>query len=271
MGQFRAQFAAPSTARDDDPALLAYERCAGYYDQLTADYDHDAWLLSIEQVALAHGLRGRRVLDVACGTGKSALPLIRRGYEVSACDLSPAMVRRARMRLPATARVFVADMRDLPPGGRFDLVTCLDDALNYLLSDDELRAAMRSFASVLARGGLAAFDLNTASTYRRAFGTDCELDAAGGTLRWRGRRSPGRGLFAASVEPIGQARGRWTESVHVQRHHPPAAVIEACKDAGLDVLAVYGQSTGGRLHERVDEDSESKLLYLARNRKGGPT
>ena len=71
-----------------DPAEAAYDALAPAYDILTADYDYDAWLSAIERVAIAHGLTGRRVLDVACGTGKSFLPLLERGYEVTACDIS---------------------------------------------------------------------------------------------------------------------------------------------------------------------------------------
>src|SRR5215216_7107442 len=94
-----------------------YDVLAPAYDVLTAGHAHDAWLRAIERLALAHGLRGRRLLDVACGTGKSFEPLLRRGYEVTACDGSPAMVAHARARAGATARVEVADMRALPVFG----------------------------------------------------------------------------------------------------------------------------------------------------------
>ena len=137
------------------PAFRAYERCAHYYDLLTADYDHDAWLASVDALARKAGFAGDRVLDVACGTGKSAAPMVRRGYRVSACDLSPAMVRRARLRLGGSATVFVADMRRLPEGLAVDLLTCLDDALNYLLSFDDLVVAISGFARALAPSGVA--------------------------------------------------------------------------------------------------------------------
>ena len=39
-----------------------------------------------------HGLPGNRVLDAGCGTGKSFLPLLERGFEVTACDQSEAML-----------------------------------------------------------------------------------------------------------------------------------------------------------------------------------
>src|SRR5437763_17171650 len=86
-------------ASGGDGALAAYEALAPYYDAYTEDYPHERWLADLERVAIDHGLRGRRLLDVACGTGKSTLPLVRRGYRACACDLSPAMVAIARRRL----------------------------------------------------------------------------------------------------------------------------------------------------------------------------
>jgi SAM-dependent methyltransferase len=74
------------------------------------------------------------VLDVACGTGKSFRPLLRRGYEVTGCDISPPMLEQAPAGAPGV-RLVPADMRALPDLGAFDLVTCLDDALNYLARD----------------------------------------------------------------------------------------------------------------------------------------
>src|SRR3954462_12169454 len=123
----------------EDPAVAAYELLAPFYDLYTHDYAHEDLLGEIEAIALEHGLRGRRLLDVGCGTGKSFVPMLARGYEVTACDISPAMVERARERAAgSSAEIVVADVRDLPVLGRFDLVTSIDDALNYLLSDEEL-------------------------------------------------------------------------------------------------------------------------------------
>jgi SAM-dependent methyltransferase len=84
-----------------DPVQIAYDALAPAYDAFTAAYRHDRWLDAIERVAEVHGLQGRRLLDIACGTGKSFLPLLERGYDVTACDLSPEMARRAAGKAPS--------------------------------------------------------------------------------------------------------------------------------------------------------------------------
>src|SRR5438309_8411371 len=147
--------ATPPPVGPENGALAAYEALAPYYDAYTHDYPHERWVRDLERLAIWHGLRGRRLLDVACGTGKSTLPLALRGYRTSACDLSPAMVAIAHRRLRgAGVRPLVADMRALPWVGGFDLVTCLDDAVNYLLGERDLRTALASMARALDAGGL---------------------------------------------------------------------------------------------------------------------
>lgn len=247
------------------PALLAYEQLAPVYDDFTDGYDHDAWIDGLERIARDHGANGARVLDVACGTGKSFAPLIERGYDVWACDISPAMVERARRCDGVDPdRVLVADMRDLPELGAFELVTCLDDAVNYLLSVADLEAAFASVARLLAPDGVYVFDTNTLSTYRAGFAVDAIFERPLAAAVWRGETAepigPGT-LCAASIELAGLDGG--VVSRHVQRHHPQSTVRQALASAGLACRAVLGQSTGGVLHEDADEEVHTKLVYVA--------
>jgi SAM-dependent methyltransferase len=247
-------------------ALLAYERLAPVYDRFTADYDHDGWVDGLLGVARDQGLCGTRVLDVGCGTGKSFAPLLARGFDVWACDISPAMVMRARQVAGVEpARVLVADMRELPELGAFDLVTCLDDAVNYLLSPADLAAAFASVARVLAPGGVYVFDVNSLATYRGGFAARAtfERPLAGAVCRGltRGRIDPGA-LCVAAIEISGRGERRRV-SRHVQRHHPERTIRHALASAGLACRAVLGQSPGAILHEDADEEAHTKLVYVA--------
>jgi SAM-dependent methyltransferase len=254
------------TTISPSPALLAYEQLAAFYDRFTDSYDHDAWIAGLEQTARRHGLRGRRALDVACGTGKSFAPLLARGYDVWACDLSPAMIAQARRAaILADERIVVADMRELPemlPAASFDLVTCLDDAVNYLLDDADLEAAFASVARVLVPGGIYVFDANSLATYRDGFSARATFERPLADAIWRGETTgpiePGA-LCAASIELVGAA----AVSHHVQRHHPEPTIRRALSSAGLACRAVLGQSPGGVLHEDADEDAHTKLVYVA--------
>ncbi len=248
-----------------NPALVAYERLAPVYDDFTDGYDHDAWVGRLERIARNHGANGPRVLDVACGTGKSFAPLIERGYDVWACDISPAMVERARRCAGVDPeRVLVADMRELPELGAFELVTCLDDAVNYLLSAQQLVAAFASVARLLTPDGVYLFDTNTLATYRAGFAEGAVFERPLAAAVWRGETSapiePGA-LCMAAIELVGADER--AISRHFQRHHPEPVVRQALTSAGLACRAVLGQSTGGVLHEDADEEVHTKLVYVA--------
>jgi SAM-dependent methyltransferase len=258
---------------DCDPALGSYEALAPHYDTFTSGYDHERWLGELERLARSHGLSGTRALDAACGTGKSFLPLLRRGYTVTACDSSPAMVSRAREAAPAGTTVLEADLRTLPRLGEFDLVTCLDDVVNHLLSEEDLTAALAGIARNLAAGGVLVFDANTIRTYRTAFCSDRAVEGEDVFLCWRagGLQEAGGALFAeASVDIFtrGEASG-WerTRSRHVQRHWSAAALRAAAEDAGLELVASVGQRTGARLEPTADEESHTKTVHVARRRR----
>ena len=257
-----------------DHALDAYEPWAGAYDDFTAHHDYEAWTATIEEAARAAGLQGRRLLDVACGTGKSFLPFLERGYEVHACDLSPAMARIAAGKARGRARVEVRDMRCLPRLGAYDLVCCLDDAVNYLTGDGELAAALAGMAANLAPGGILAFDTNTLHTLRTAFASLDVVTAGERLFVWEGTGSPALeagGCTQARIEVLEPAGGRWRRTVttHRQRHHPEGAVREAVAAAGLELVAVHGFTPDGRLWERADDARHSKALYIARGSAHG--
>jgi SAM-dependent methyltransferase len=257
------------------PAAEAYAGLAPYYDELTREHDYDGWTRHLERAALRFGVSGRKLLDAACGTGKSFLPFLRRGYAVTACDISAEMVALAAAKAP-DADVFVADIRELPELGEFDLVTCLDDSVNYLVEDGDLDAAFGALGRNLAPDGVLVFDVNTLSTYRTTFAGDATLDGPGVFLAWRGgcRGCEEPGCTAELiVEAFAETDSGLYERVstrHTQRHHPRPAIERALAGAGLAAVGVFGQLPDGSLDERAGESDHHKLVYLAqRVAKGG--
>src|SRR3954453_10270943 len=253
-------------------ALRAYEALAPFYDEFTAAYAHGAWLRTLERELRRLGLSGGRVLDVACGTGKSSLPLVELGYEVSACDVSPTMVDVARRRLGLPEdRVFVADMRRLPALAHFDAVTCLDDAVNYLLTEGDVRNTFAGIGRALRPGGLLAFDLNSLRTYGSVFTSRSEVETDAATFVWEGEPRPSiaaGGVYTATVEVMPKEGGNGSvTSVHTQRHYSRETIEWLLRAAGLRPVTVFGQAPGGRLLPGPDEQRHTKLLYVAERKE----
>jgi SAM-dependent methyltransferase len=252
-----------SMATGTGDAKAAYEAFAPVYDIFTAHYDDELWISELISALERNDLSGKRLLDVACGTGKSFLPMLERGWDVTACDISPAMLKRARAKAGEAVPLSVADMRDLPEIGKFDLVWALDDSINYLLSEDELLKALSGMGANLAPGGRLLFDVNTLVAYRSFFAETVVVERDGRRLVWRGQT-------AADAEPgsiceaVVEEDGGTTEThVHRQRHFADAEIRSAVDHAGLARVDAYGLYTDGTLRQPLDEDAHTKAVYIA--------
>jgi SAM-dependent methyltransferase len=249
-------------------AASAYDALAPFYDRFTDHHDYDLWTGGLLQLAQRHGLRGTRVLDAGCGTGKSFLPLLERGFEVTACDGSSAMLAVAATKAgPDLVSLHCRDLRSLDPIGEFDLITCLDDVANYLTDTDELAAALAGLAANLRPGGLLLFDANTLASYRGFFAETAVLEEEGLVMVWCGLADGAFGpgdLAHAVLDVFCERDGGWsrTTSRHHQRHHPRETVDGCIEQAGLRCLAVYGQDPAVNFDAEVDELRHSKAIYL---------
>lgn len=250
-------------------AERAYEAIAPVYDDFTAHHNYELWLGNLLPELRRHGLQGDRLLDVGCGTGKSFLPMLTRGWRITACDISPAMVELARAKVGDAARLEVADMRELPAYGEFDLVWALDDAVNYLLSAEEMGEALSGMRANLAPNGLLMFDVNTLLAYRTFFAEEHRVERGGRELVWRGQGSsetpPGsisEARFEAEI--AGGGNGGVETHVHRQRHFPEAEIRELFEAAGLECLDVFGHGFDAVPEQPADDLAHTKFVYIAR-------
>jgi SAM-dependent methyltransferase len=245
-------------------ALDAYEGCAVAYDDLTAHHDFGLWLGSLMPELERHGLKGNRLLDVACGTGNSFQEMVARGWRVVGCDISPSMIELARAKADVSVRLEVADMRELPVFGEFDLVWALTDPLNYLLDADELAMTFEGMRRNLAPGGLVVFDLNTLRMYRTEFAETEVIESQKGRLVWEGRTARDVAPGSLCEARLGYESDE-SASVHRQRHFPEKVALDALATSGLECLDVFGHVEDAVFRQPLDELTHFKAIYVARS------
>ena len=137
----------------------------GFYEGIAARYDQI--VDSGEREASARRFVGRLLeghavgsaLDVACGTGLYARALAERGVQVTAADLSEAMLHQGRARAPAGGAPITwlqAPMQEIAERvrGPFDAVLCMGNSLPHLLEDGELAKTLRGFRRLLSADGV---------------------------------------------------------------------------------------------------------------------
>lgn len=119
-------------------------------------YADDLTRREVDFVAQALQLTGvESLLDLACGGGRHALELARRGYHVEGLDAAAPVIAYATSRaqeqeLPA--RFSVGDMRHLTYKGTFDAVLLMNSSLGFF-DDETNRAVLAGAAQALAPGG----------------------------------------------------------------------------------------------------------------------
>ena len=114
---------------------------------------------------------GARVLDLACGHGRHAIELARRGFGVTGLDLSEPSLALARERAGEQSlelELVAGDMRELPWEGEFDAIVNLWTAFGYFAEESDDARVLDAVARALRPGG--SFLLDTLNVFALARG-----------------------------------------------------------------------------------------------------
>lgn len=205
------------------------EQVAAMFDQVASRYDITNLVMSLGQdrllwrpavVRAVAAVPGERVLDLAAGTGPSAVPIAAHGATVAACDFSLGMLRVGRQRHPELSFV-AADALRLPfADAAFDAVTISFGLRNVA----DVPAALREMHRVTRPGGrvvVCEVSTPTWTPFRRAYGVflDTVLPMAGqvvssdpeayGYLVDSIRDWPDQRALAAELQRAGWERVAW--------------------------------------------------------------
>jgi SAM-dependent methyltransferase len=238
-----------------------YSGFARLYDQMAADPGLQAfyseWRRYLLNAAREHRVVVRALVDLACGTGNTAIPWARqRDWKVIGVDSSPAMLREARKKSRAV-RWYRQDLTRLRLTQRADAVTCHFDALNHILDTHGLQRAFVNVAGILRDGGLFLFDLNTIKMLRWLAGHEKMFQVGRHVFVASNEFDPKRGI-ATFHQTWFVATGRLFRKQEVavrERAYPDAEVRRMLRAAGFRVASVKTQ--------RQVEGRPARLLYTA--------
>ena len=100
---------------------------------------------------------GERILDLACGTGRHSLELVRHGFSVVGVEISKELVEIAQRDAEAQgleATFIEGDLRELDFEEEFDIVLNLNDgAVGYFETDEENHRTFEVISRALKPGG----------------------------------------------------------------------------------------------------------------------
>jgi len=149
----------------DDSSLARIRSTQEFYDILAQQYDgmtgfekrFEKETPAFRNLVERYGIR--RALDAGSGSGFHSIVLAQLGVDVTALDLSPAMVRvteKNAKKYNVDIKLFRGAFRETPPewSGTFDAVFVMGNSLPHLLSRAELMEALRHLLGVLRPQGV---------------------------------------------------------------------------------------------------------------------
>ncbi len=138
---------------------MIYDKLSFYYDELVKDDQAtQAWGNWIMDSVSSPC----ELLDLACGSAEISLLLAKNGFQVSALDLSQGMIQAAKEKdKKHKIQFYCQDMKNLSNLNTYDVITCLCDSFNYILSKEEVSLFFKEVSMHLKKDGLFFFDTHS--------------------------------------------------------------------------------------------------------------
>lgn len=249
---------------------MTYGKFAYLYDALMKDVPYDEWVMFLDKQADKYGVGGKKILDLACGTGEISLKLAAAGFDVTGVDLSSEMLAVAREKADKSGHsLFLVqqDMSELEIPGEFDIVGIFCDSLNYLQTEIEVLRTFERVRSHLKPKGLFLFDVHSLYKMNELFINQ--------TYAYNGEEISYiwqcfEGEFPYSVEheltffelDPGYSQYHRYDELHVQRTYPIEQYESWLSQVGFELLAVTAD------FEEVKPQQQSQRIFFTARKKG---
>lgn len=201
--------------------------------------------------------RGTAVLDLCCGNGRHSVAMATHGLEVIGVDRSLDLLMTASARANEGPRWVAGDMRALPFGQAFDLITNLFSSFGYFDDPSDDKRVIDEMSRVLNPGGTAVIDFLNATLVRETLVPKSHDQQSGWTITQTRRLTDEGQRVEKDVKMVHQSGNQrcWTERIWL---HDMESFQGLLAESRLELLEVYGSMEGGA----YSGESERMVLVL---------
>lgn len=227
-----------------------YSSMAKFYDSVNSSIDYAEWADFAEEMIKRYSdTECKLVLDAACGTGSMTLELAKRGYDMTALDLSSDMLCIARQRaeevgLCEKILFLCQNVAEMELYGTVDACVCTLDSVNHITDDEDLC----SFFDLLHRcylmpGGILIFDVNTPHKFKTVYAdNDFILEDEGMYCGWSNYHDEEEGLqhFCLSLFEQ-QEDGSYirTDMQQTERIYQKDELCDMLSECGFEIMGIF--------------------------------
>ncbi len=130
---------------------IRFDDIADLYDSyVRADFDIPFWLEEVRS-------SGGKALELACGTGRVSIPLLKAGVDLTCVDYSAGMLNQFRRKLNDSGLrcpIFCQDIAELDLSSRFDLVFIPFHSFSEIVDRQRQMLALQRIHSHLKENGM---------------------------------------------------------------------------------------------------------------------
>lgn len=248
---------------------MTYARFAYLYDDLMKDVPYQDWVHFLDVQKTRYGVSGKKILDLACGTGELSVRLAAEGYEVTGVDLSLDMLAVAQEKAAEKGlQLFLIeqDMAQLEGLEQYDVVGIFCDSLNYLQTEEEVLSTFAGVWSHTKKGGLLLFDVHSLFKMNELF-TDQTYAYNGDKISYIWQCFAGSHPYSVEheltffeLEPANGLYRRYDE-LHFQRTFPIAQYEEWLRMSGFEILAVTAD-----FQDQEPSETSERIFFTARKK-----
>ena len=224
--------------------MAQYQDFAYVYDRLMhEDIDYDKWCDYIENLFTLHGVSADTLCELACGTGNITCRMEKRGYKITASDISSDMLSIASGKVTDTELV-CSDMSKLALPEKYDAFLCMIDGLNYVLTPKSVFNTFKNVKAHLNDGGVFVFDVSSQYKLKNILGNETFIHSEYDVFySWQNRFLEKHNLSDMLLNFFvrnGNTYERFEER-HIQRGWTEKELVFMLKKAGFTEISVYDE------------------------------
>ena len=243
-----------------------YDIFSKHYDDYKSTDNYEIFLDYYLQIAKQFNFKGKRILDLGCGTGNCMLQLLKKGYEVTGVDISKEMLSIAKNKLKNyKASLINSDISNFNTPLMFDLVISVDDVVNHLTNVSQLDDCLKKSYEVLEYNGIIMFDVNTLHAFETIYNETSCGEINNNFFIWESTFKNGisKSKIVNFYNYNEESKYSRVDSTFSERYYSYDEIKSLLEKNKFKLLGSFGIKKG-KLLPQANDNQDNKIIYIAR-------